>query len=191
MLINSENEKILDYLLENKNILKEKEKDSIISKQQKDLISLSKQFIRLSRENSELRMVISLKHDVEIKLKDAEFSLKRLQEQNEKLILESKNIESKLNQKIDKVLIEKEYEKLRMEQNEMLYMQKWAIIRQIEMENEIYKEEVQNLKRQIEILKGARDRKIKQIEIENTIKYSLLKKKMVENLNETKKNWQI
>ena len=187
MLINSENEKILDYLLEKKNIQKEKEKDAVINKQQKDLISLSKQFIRLSQENTELRMVISLKHDVEIKLKDAEFSLKRLQEQNEKLILESKNIESKLNQKIDKVLIEKQYEKLRMEQNEMIYMQKLAIIRQIEMENEIYKEEVQNLKRQIEILKGVTDRKMKQIEFENTIKYSQLKKKMMENLNETKK----
>ena len=187
MLINSENENILDYFLEMKNIQKEKEKDVIINKQQKDLISLSKQFIRLSQENSELRMIISLKHDVEIKLKDAEFSIKRLQEQNEKLTIESKNIESKLNQKIDKVLLEKQYERLKMEQNEMLYMHKWAIIRQIEMENEIYKEEVQNLKKQIEVLKEVTDRKMKQIEIENTIKYSQLKKKMVENLNEAKK----
>ena len=187
MLINSENENILDYFLEMKNIQKEKEKDVIINKQQKDLISLSKQFIRLSQENSELRMIISLKHDIEIKLKDAEFSIKRLQEQNEKLTIESKNIESKLNQKIDKVLLEKQYERLKMEQNEMLYMHKWAIIRQIEMENEIYKEEVQNLKKQIEVLKEVTDRKMKQIEIENTIKYSQLKKKMVENLNEAKK----
>ena len=79
MIINSDNEKILDYLLERKNIQKEKEKDSIINKQQKDLISLSKEFIRLSKENSELRMVISLKHEVEIKLKDEEFSLKKLE----------------------------------------------------------------------------------------------------------------
>ena len=57
------------------------------------------------------------------------------------------------------------------------------------MENEIYKEEVQNLKREIEILKGVTDRKMKQSEIENNIKYSQLKKKMMENLNETKKNW--
>ncbi len=187
MLFNSENEKILDYLLENKNIQKEKEKDVIINKQQKDLISLSKQFIRLSQENSELRMVISLKHDIEIKLKEAEFSIKKLKEQNEQLILDSKNIEIKLNQKIDKVLTEKQYEKIKMEQNESLYSQKWAIIHQVEMENEIYKEEVQNLKREIEILKGVTDRKMKQIEIENNIKYSQLKKKMMENLNETKK----
>ena len=187
MLFNSENEKILDYLLENKNIQKEKEKDVIINKQQKDLISLSKQFIRLSQENSELRMIISLKHDIEIKLKEAEFSIKKLKEQNEQLILDSKNIEIKLNQKIDKVLTEKQYEKLKMEQNESLYSQKWAIIHQVEMENEIYKEEVQNLKREIEILKGVTDRKMKQIEIENNIKYSQLKKKMMENLNETKK----
>lgn len=187
MLFNSENEKILDYLLENKNIQKEKEKDVIINKQQKDLISLSKQFIRLSQENSEIRMIISLKHDIEIKLKEAEFSIKKLKEQNEQLILDSKNIEIKLNQKIDKVLTEKQYEKLKMEQNESLYTQKWAVIHQVEMENEIYKEEVQNLKREIEILKGVTDRKMKQIEIENNIKYSQLKKKMMENLNETKK----
>ena len=187
MIINSDNEKILDYLLERKNIQKEKEKDSIINKQQKDLISLSKEFIRLSKENSELRMVISLKHEVEIKLKDAEFSLKKLEEENKKLILDSKYLESKLNQKIDKVLLEKQYEKLKMDQNETLYMQKMSIIRQVEMENEIYKEEVQNLKRQIEILKGANDSKIKQIEIENKIKYAQLKEKMMDNLNEAKK----
>ena len=186
MIINSDNEKLLDYLLERKNIQKEKEKDSIISKQQKDLISLSKEFIRLSKENSELRMTMSLKHEVEIKLKDAEFSLKKLEEQNKKLILDSKYLESKLNQKIDKVLLEKQYEKLKMEQNETLYMQKMSIIRQIEMENEIYKEEVQNLKRQIEILKSANDSKIKQIEIEYKIKYAQLKEKMMDNLNEAK-----
>ena len=186
-MFNSIGDNILDYFIEKKNIQKEKEKDSIIHKQQKDLVSLSKEFIRISQENSELRMVISIKHDVELKLKDAEFTLNQLQQQNQKLLLDSKYLESKLNKKIDNVLLEKKYEKMKMEQNELLYRQKIFMIRHIEMENEIYKEEVQNLKRQIEILKGLTDSKLKQIEIENAIKYSQLKKKMTDNLNETKK----
>ena len=97
-------------------------------------------------------MAISIKHDVELKLKDAEFTLNQLQQQNQKLLLDSKYLESKLNKKIDNVLLEKKYEKMKMEQNELLYRQKIFMIRHIEMENEIYKEEVQNLKRQIEIL---------------------------------------
>ena len=186
-MLNSKGENLLDYFLEKKNIQKEKEKDSIINKQQEDLISLSKEYVRVSQENTELRMIISLKHDVELKLKDAEYSLKQLEEQNKKLIIDSKYLESKLNKKIDDVLLEKKYEKMKMEQNELLYRQKILLIKHVEMENEIYKEEIKNLKRQIELLKQVTENKIKQIDIEKSIKFNELKKRMTDNLNETKK----
>ena len=177
---------ILDYLIKKKNIQKEKEKDKIINKQQADLLALSKELIRISNENSELRKTISLKHDVELKLKDAEFLIQELQEMNKRLIIDGKYQESKLNKKIDDTLLEKQYEKIKFEQSETLYFQKMSIMRQIELENDIYREEVQNLKRQIEILHDVTKNKLRQIEVENKIKYNQLKKKMMEHLKETK-----
>ena len=177
---------ILDYLIKKKNIQKEKEKDKIINKQQADLLALSKELIRISNENSELRKTISLKHDVELKLKDAEFLIQELQEMNKRLIIDGKYQESKLNKKIDDTLLEKQYEKIKFEKSETLYFQKMSIMRQIELENDIYREEVQNLKRQIEILHDVTKNKLRQIEVENKIKYNQLKKKMMEHLKETK-----
>ena len=106
---------ILDYLIQKKNIQKEKEKDKIINKQQADLLALSNELIRISNENSELRKTISLKHDVELKLKDAEFLIQELQEMNKRLIIDGKYQESKLNKKIDDTLLEKQYEKMKFE----------------------------------------------------------------------------
>ena len=177
---------ILDYLIQKKNIQKEKEKDKIINKQQADLLALSNELIRISNENSELRKTISLKHDVELKLKDAEFLIQELQEMNKRLIIDGKYQESKLNKKIDATLLEKQYEKIKFEKSETLYFQKMSIMRQIELENDIYREEVQNLKRQIEILHDVTKNKLRQIEVENKIKYNQLKKKMMEHLKETK-----
>ena len=177
---------ILDYLIKKKNIQKEKEKDKIINKQQADLLALSNELIRISNENSELRKTISLKHDVELKLKDAEFLIQELQEMNKRLIIDGKYQESKLNKKIDDTLLEKQYEKMKFEKSETLYFQKMSIMRQIELENDIYREEVQNLKRQIEILHDVTKNKLRQIEVENKIKYNQLKKKMMEHLKETK-----
>ena len=177
---------ILDYLIKKKNIQKEKEKDKIINKQQADLLALSNELIRISNENSELRKTISLKHDVELKLKDAEFLIQELQEMNKRLIIDGKYQESKLNKKIDDTLLEKQYEKIKFEKSETLYFQKMSIMRQIELENDIYREEVQNLKRQIEILHDVTKNKLRQIEVENKIKYNQLKKKMMEHLKETK-----
>ena len=177
---------ILDYLIQKKNIQKEKEKDKIINKQQADLLALSNELIRISNENSELRKTISLKHDVELKLKDAEFLIQELQEMNKRLIIDGKYQESKLNKKIDDTLLEKQYEKIKFEKSETLYFQKMSIMRQIELENDIYREEVQNLKRQIEILHDVTKNKLRQIEVENKIKYNQLKKKMMEHLKETK-----
>ena len=51
---------ILDYLIQKKNIQKEKEKDTLINKQQADLIALSKELIRISNENSELSSFLKI-----------------------------------------------------------------------------------------------------------------------------------
>ena len=131
-------------------------------------------------------MKYSLIHDVHLQLKSAEETIRDLREQNLKLMLEHKNKESELGKNIDKILIEKKKEKLKSDKNETLYMQKMYMANQIELENKIYKEELTQLKKQMELNEGNAKNKINQLEINNLIRYNILKKRILNNLNETK-----
>ena len=64
--------------------------------------------------------------------------------------------------------------------------QRMLISNQVELENKIYKEEVENLKKQIEIMDGNSKNKINELEVNHLIKYNILKKKILNSLNETK-----
>ena len=69
-----------------------------------------------------------------------------------------------------------------------IFNQKFDLINQIELENQCNKEEIKNLKEKNEQLKKEQEAMNRTNEIKNQIKYSQLKKRMVENLNETKRN---
>lgn len=176
----------LDHFSTVKSLQNENDKNIIISKLNLELKKLTTEVNRLSKENSDLKIKYSLNHDVQMRLQNAEDTISDLREKNLKLILEHKNKESELGQKINEILIEKKREKLNSERNETLCMQKMLIANQIELENKIYKEEVEQLKKQIEIMDGNSKNKIYELETNNLIKYNILKKKILNSLNETK-----
>ena len=176
----------LDHFSTVKSLQNENDKNLIISKLNFELKKLTTEVNRLSKENSDLKIKYSLNHDVQMRLQNAEDTISDLREKNLKLILEHKNKESELGQKINEILIEKKREKLNSERNETLCMQKMLIANQIELENKIYKEEVEQLKKQIEIMDGNSKNKIYELETNNLIKYNILKKKILNSLNETK-----
>ena len=184
----SEENKIpsIDYYSTIKAIQNENDKDIIISKLKQELKKLSTELNQLSKENSDLKIKYSLNHDVQLRLQTAEETIKDLREKNLKLMLEHKNKESDLGKKINEILIEKQEEKLKNEKNEILSMQKMQMANQVELENKIYKEEVEKLKKQIEIMDGDSKNKINKLEINNLIKYNILKKRILNSLNETK-----
>ena len=174
------------YYLERKKIQIEKGKDILIKKQKEELLKLSKELIRISNENSELRKKISLNYNIEMRLNEAELEVEKLREENNELVLQIKSLESDMNKKMDKVLLQSQYDKLRMEKHRTLYSQKLDVVSQIEKDNEVYRDEVQKLKRKIEEMKGENISKEKELEVVNILKYTKLKKLLMENLNETK-----
>ena len=91
----------IDYYSTIKSIQNEKDKDMLISKLNQELKKLSSEFNRISKENSDLKIKYSLNHDVQIRLKAAEETIKDLREKNLKLMLEHKNQESFLENKIN------------------------------------------------------------------------------------------
>ena len=176
----------IDYYSIIKTQQKSLDKDIIISKLNSKLKQLTTEITRLSKENSDLKIKYSLNYDVQLRLRSAEETIKDLREQNLNLMLAHKNKESELGNNINQILTEKKIEKLKSDKNETLYMQKMLMANQIEMENKIYKEELEQLKQQIKINEGNAKNKINQLEIQNLIKYTSLKKRILNNLNETK-----
>ena len=176
----------IDYYSIVKTQQKSMDKDIIISKLNAKLKQLTTEITRLSKENSDLKIKYSLNYDVQLRLKSAEETIKDLREKNLNLMLTHKNKESELGNNINQILTEKKIEKLKSDKNETLYRQKMLMANQIEMENKIYKEELEQLKQQIKINEGNAKNKINQLEIQNLIKYTSLKKRILNNLNETK-----
>ena len=161
-------------------------KDIIISELNQKIKRLSIEINRLYEENSNLKKKYSLNYNVQSQLKSAEETIKNLREENLKLMLTHKNKESELGKNIDKILLEKKREKLLSDRNETLYMQKMFVANQIEMENRIYKDELEKLKKQMEVNEDNAKDKITKLEIQNLVKYNVLKSKILNNLNETK-----
>ncbi len=169
--------KTLDYISNMKSYQHEKEKDILITQLKQELAKLLLEINRLSKENSDLKKKHSINHDIEMRLQTAEETIKNLREINLKLMYEHKNKESDLQKNIEKILLEKKKDKLKNEKNETLYRQKMLMANQIEMENKIYKEEIENIKKQMNIMEGKNKNIIGQLEINNLIKYDSLKKK--------------
>lgn len=163
-----------------------KSKDIIISELNKKITKLSEEINRLCLENSNLKKMYSINYDVQKQLKSAEETIQNLREENLKLMLAHKNKESELGKNIDKILLEKKKEKLLSDKHEVLYMQKMLVANQIEMENKIYKDELEKMKKQMELNEDNAKNKITKLEIQNLVKYKTLKSKILNNLNETK-----
>ena len=174
----SENNKNqLDNIFIQKTLINQKNKDLIISKLNLELKNLSKEINRLEKENSDLKIKYSLSHEAQLRLQEAEETIKDLNEKNLKLMLDKKKRESELQKNINEILLEIKKEKLNFEKNEILSMQKLQNAKQIELENEIYKKEVEKLKKQIETIDLDSKSKINELEMSNLIKYNILKKK--------------
>ena len=157
----------IDYYSIVKTQQKSMDKDIIISKLNAKLKQLTTEITRLSKENSDLKIKYCLNYDVQLRLKSAEETIKDLREKNLNLMLTHKNKESELGNNINQILTEKKIEKLKSDKNETLYRQKMLMANQIEMENKIYKEELEQLKQQIKINEGNAKNKINQLEIQN------------------------
>ena len=81
------NVELIDSIIAKKSLIKEKNKDIIISSLNSKLQNLSKEINRLKKENSDLKTKYSYCHNVQVLLKEAEETIKNLNEKNLNLIL--------------------------------------------------------------------------------------------------------
>ena len=149
---------------------------------------LLSQIIKLKSENSELKSRINVQASVEKYDKSLIELIREIREQNNKILLEKEEEGRNLRKKMDEIELAKEMEDLKIKRNNVLYNQKMSIIHDIELENKIYREEVQDLKKKNEEIKISTKKKLERYDILNQLKFAQFKKKMMNNLQEAKDN---
>ena len=179
--------KIIDYLTR-RNSFKELSKDEIIIKLKQRNDSLNDEVLKLSKENSDLKFQLNFYTQIELKLKKSEDNVIKLQKEVEEYKAKKIEAEKKLEEELSKLTLKHEYEEQKNKKNMDIYNQKMSVIHHIELENSIYCEEVKDLKEKNKKLENLAKEKIESLEVENQIKFGQLKKKMLDELIETKKN---
>ena len=162
--------------------------EAIIKIQQEKILNLSSENAKLINEKSKLEAHIKYFHNLEEKLNKTQNKLKALNKKYEEYVIEKEKELKDLHLKYDKLSHEKEYESEKYNTNISIYNQKMSMVHQTEMENEIYRNEIKELKEKNDNLKNATKIKLESLEIKNAIKYNELKNKMVSHLTEAKNN---
>ena len=168
--------------------IKDLNKDFIINKLQKELLILSKELIKLRTENAELRSRVSLINSYEQNYKIAKETINEIRDQTNKIICKKDDEQRKLKLQIEQMEHEKTIEELKNNRNMTLYNQKMSVVHHIEMENNVYRDEVKELKEKNEKLSLATKEKLESLDIINQLKFSQFKRKMIDSLKEAKNN---
>lgn len=168
--------------------IKDLNKDFIINKLQKELVTLSKELIKLRTENAELRSRVSLINSYEQNYKIAKETINEIRDQTNKIICKKDDEQRKLKLQIEQMELEKAIEELKNNRNMTLYNQKMSVVHHIEMENNVYRDEVKELKEKNEKLSLATKEKLESLDIINQLKFSQFKRKMIDSLKEAKNN---
>ena len=168
------------------NKLRNLPKPSINQLIQKKIIDLVNENALLSKEKLNLENSLRYYRTLEEKIKKMRDKNNEMQKKYDDLSLEKEKALKEMKLKYEKIIHEKEYELEKYQTNISIYNQKINMIRQIEMENDIYKNEIKELKDKNEELIKSTKNKLDDYEIQNKIKYNHLKLSMIEHLKEAK-----
>ena len=161
-------------------------KPSIIQILQRKIVDLVNEKELLSKEKLNLEGSIRYYRTLEDKIKKLREKNNEMQKKYDDLTLEKEKALKEMKLKYEKIIHEKEYELEKYQTNISIYNQKINLIRHIEMENNIYKNEIKQLKDKNEELIKSTKHKLDDCEIQNKIKYNHLKLNMIEHLKEAK-----
>ena len=159
-----------------------------ISQEEIKVEKLKEEIIKLKYENEKLKKKLLKSKDNEIELNKAnEYILQLIEEKKE---LMNKQIEEikKYKTEMQKILNEKDFNKLNYDKRLIIFEQKMGKVNELELENEVFKEEVQDLKKKNKELEIETDNKIKELEVKNQLKFKIIKKKVMNHLTEAKEN---
>ena len=162
--------------------------DINIEENPKSINDLMAEIMKLKSENEELKSRISVINSIEKNDRSLTELIQEMREQQNKIIMGKEEEGRKLRLKMDELEMEKKLNDLKNIRNNTIYNQKMSLIHDIELENKIYKDEIEDLKKKNEEIKLMTKTKIESLDILNQLKFSQFKKKMIDNLKEAKNN---
>ena len=158
----------------------------LIQNYKERMIVLSQTIMKLSIENSKLENRLKYYRSFEEKFNNAKKKIEELNKKYEDYYLQKEKEIKELKLKYGKLETEREYESSKYNTNISIYNQKISMVHYTEMENEIYKNELKDLKEKNKELSNAVKKKLDSLEIKNSLKYKDFKKKVMNNLIEAK-----
>ena len=167
------------------NLLKCVSLQSTIKKLNKEKESLINETIKLSKENSDLKTVISKNLAFEQEIKSLRERINILEKEKEDEIKNYEKIISKLKQDIICLEKEKEFNKLQYTKENEIFQQKLEVVNFVEKENKIYAEEITALRKDQEKYRNEKEKELKQQKINNMLKFDRIKKKMIDSLTKS------
>ena len=165
-----------------------KSEDINKEEKEKNINDLMNEIMKLKSENSELKSRLSVKKYLEDNDKALTELIQEMRDQYNKMVMEKEEEGRKLRLRMDEIETEKKMLDLKDKRNDTLYNQKMSVIHDIELENKIYKDEVEDLKKKNEEIKKKTKIKIDSLDILSQLKFAQFKKRMTDNLKEAKNN---
>jgi len=153
-----------------------------------DINVLNNELIHLKLENSGLKSKVNLTYNLEKQLKDAKDKIKALQLKNKKIIEDHNEEIRKYKFELQKLNKEKDFQQMNYDKRMILFDQKMGMVHHIEMENEVYKDEINDIKEKNKKLEESVKNKLVELDIKNKINFDELKKKVMKDLKDAKKN---
>jgi len=166
----------------------EKSNINNISQEEINIQNLKEEIIKLKYENEKLRKKLLKSKDYEIELNKANDYILQLIEEKKELMNKQNEEIKKYKIEMENILNEKDFNKLNYDKRLIIFEQKMGKVNELELENEVYKEEVQDLIEKNKELEKVTDNKIKELEVKNQLKFKIIKKKVINYLTEAKEN---
>lgn len=154
----------------------------------KDVDELLSEIMKLKSENADLKSRINLHESLDKCEKSMTELIHEMREKNNKMMMEKDEEGRKLRLRMDEIEMEKQMADLKNKRNNTIYNQKMSVIHDIELENKIFREEVNDLKKKNKEFELDTKTKIEKLDILNQLKFSQFKKRMINNLKEAKNN---
>ena len=166
----------------------EKSEVNISQKEIKKDDYLKEEIMKLKLENSKMRKKILEEKNIEKELFMAKQYILELNKEKYEMMVKQNEEIKKYKVEIEKLINEKDFTQINYNKRLTIFEQKMGKVNELEMENEVYKEELAELKEKNKKLEGTVDAKLEELEIKNQLKFKSLKNRVMKTLSETKEN---
>ena len=150
---------------------------------------LKTEIIKLKLENSKLREKLNHYKFIENELNNEREHIIALNKEKYELMLKQNDEIKNYKSELEKLLNERDFEQLNYNKRLTIFEQKMGKVNELEMENKVYREELNDLKEKNKELEEKTSNKMKELEVNNLLKFKTIKNKIINDLKGAKEKF--